>query len=79
MASSLGTAFGIAISAAIVTALRGTDGLSPMRAMAASQTDPLRFAAAVALWFNVVMVLLAALAIELGVPKVGNEQGNERD
>lgn len=66
-------------SAAIFTALSVTDSLSPMRAVAASQTGQLRFAAAVALWFNVAMVLLAALAIKLGMPKQGNEQGNERD
>ncbi|RAR54916.1 DHA2 family multidrug resistance protein-like MFS transporter [Paraburkholderia unamae] len=69
MASSLGTAFGIAISAAIFTALTAPGGLSPVRAVAAGQPDQLRFAAAVALWFNVAMVLLAALAIRIGVPK----------
>lgn len=72
MASSLGTAFGIAISAAIFTALTATDRLSPMRSLAAIDPDQLRFAAAVALWFNVTMVLLAALAIQFGVPRQGS-------
>ncbi|REG50127.1 DHA2 family multidrug resistance protein-like MFS transporter [Paraburkholderia sp. BL6669N2] len=69
MASSLGTAFGIAISAAIFTALTATDGFSPMRSLPAIHPDRLRFAAAIALWFNVAMVLFAALAIRLGMPK----------
>jgi DHA2 family multidrug resistance protein-like MFS transporter len=73
MASSLGTAFGIAISAAIFTSLTATDGFSPMRSQSASQPDQLRFAAAVALWFNVTMVLLAALAIRLGMPTHGSD------
>jgi DHA2 family multidrug resistance protein-like MFS transporter len=74
MASSLGTAFGIAISAAIFTALTATDGISTMRSLATRHPDPIRFAAAVALWFNVTMVLLAALVIKLGMP---NQEGIE--
>jgi DHA2 family multidrug resistance protein-like MFS transporter len=69
MASSLGTAFGIAISAAIFTALTTGNGFSPMQSVSAGQPDPLRFAAAIALWFNVAMVSLAALAINLGMPR----------
>ncbi|WP_322045373.1 MFS transporter [Paraburkholderia sp. J67] len=72
MASSLGTAFGIAISAAIFTALTTADGFPPMKSLAVGQPDQLRFAAAVALWFNVAMVLLAALAIKLAMPKQGD-------
>src|ERR1700686_2035022 len=63
------------LSAAIVTALTGTDGLSPLQSISASQPDQLRFAAAVALWFNVTMVLLASVAITRGMPKRGGGGG----
>ena len=56
------------------TALTATDGISTMRSLATRHPDPIRFAAAVALWFNVTMVLLAALAIKLGMP---NQEGIE--
>ncbi|SAK77698.1 hypothetical protein [Caballeronia ptereochthonis] len=69
MASSLGTAFGVAVSAAIFTALAAVNVFSPIPFLANGQPDPLRFAAAAALWFNVALVVLAALAIRIGMPK----------
>jgi len=71
MASSLGAAIGVAISAAIFTDLSGMQGLSPMADIAMGRTDNLniRFAAAIALLFNVAMVAVAMLAISQTVPK----------
>jgi MFS transporter, DHA2 family, multidrug resistance protein len=71
MASSLGAAIGVAISAAIFTDLSGMQGLSPMADIAMGRTDNLniRFAAAIALLFNVAMVVVAMLAISQTVPK----------
>ncbi|CAG4887496.1 MFS transporter [Paraburkholderia saeva] len=76
MASSLGTAFGVAISAAIFTALTTSDALSSMQFTTLTQPDRLRFAAAVALWFNVAMVLFASAAIAFGVPKCDRNAGH---
>ena len=72
MASSLGAAFGVAISAALFTALSEFDtGLTPMSDLFLGRTDnvAVRFAAAVALLFNVLMVVVAIIAIVLTVPK----------
>jgi len=76
MASSLGAAIGVAISAAIFTGLSGMQGLSPMADIAMGRTDNvnIRFAAAVALLFNVVMVAVAMVAISVTVPKAGPEK-----
>lgn len=70
MASSLGAAFGVAISAALFT------GLSSGRVVYWGQlfigrTDNIevRFAAAIALLFNVLMTLIAIIAIMKTVPK----------
>ncbi len=73
MASSLGAAIGVAISAAIFTDLSGMQGLSPMADIAMGRTDNLniRFAAAIALLFNVAMAVVAMLAIFRTVPKTG--------
>ncbi len=75
MASSLGAAFGVAISAAIYT------GLS---AQAVQWADPIfvgrtdnigvRFAAMIALLFNVIMVLIAIIAILATVPPGKEEE-----
>ena len=72
MASSLGAALGVAISAAIFTGLSRMDSIAPIAAIAMGRTDNInvRFAAAMALAFNVVMVVVAVIAIVLTVPKV---------
>ena len=73
MASSLGSAFGVAISAALFTALRRGDAslvpfLSDVFLGKTSNID-IRFAAGVALLFNLFMVVIAFLAIAVTVPK----------
>jgi len=72
MASSLGAAFGVAISAALFTSLSGLNtNFAPLSDLFLGRTDNLgiRFAAAVALLFNVVMVIIAIIAIAMTVPK----------
>jgi MFS transporter, DHA2 family, multidrug resistance protein len=69
MASSLGTAFGVAVSAGIFTALRSADRINVVSIFFTGHPDPLRFAAAVALGFNVTLAVLAVAAIRLGMPK----------
>jgi DHA2 family multidrug resistance protein-like MFS transporter len=68
MASSLGTAFGVTISAAIFTALRTADSPGAMPFLI-SESDRIRFAAALALWFNLALVISAMFAIRLGMQK----------
>lgn len=70
MASSLGAAFGVAISAAIFTALSESDMIL-FHELFVGRTDniEIRFAAAVALLFNVFMTLVAIVAIMMTVPK----------
>jgi DHA2 family multidrug resistance protein-like MFS transporter len=72
MASSLGAAFGVAISAALFTALSEPDtSFTAMSDLFLGRTDnvAIRFAAAVALLFNVLMVIIAIIAIILTVPR----------
>jgi len=71
MASSLGAAFGVALSAAIFTGLSRSGGLVPMAGIFMGRTDNLevRFAAGMALMFNAFMVLVAIIAILLTVPE----------
>jgi MFS transporter, DHA2 family, multidrug resistance protein len=72
MASSLGAAFGVAISAALFTSLSGLDSnLGPLSDLFLGRTDNvnIRFAAAVALLFNVAMVIIAIVAIAMTIPK----------
>ena len=74
MASSLGAAFGVAISAAIFTALRANNEsitwLEGVITFAGRQDNlAVREAAIVALGFNVLMVVVAILSIMLTVPK----------
>jgi DHA2 family multidrug resistance protein-like MFS transporter len=72
MASSLGAAFGVAISAALFTSLRGLNGdFGPLSDLFLGRTDnvSIRFAAAVALLFNVIMVIIAIIAIAITVPR----------
>jgi DHA2 family multidrug resistance protein-like MFS transporter len=72
MASSLGAAFGVAISAALFTSLSGGNvSFAPLSDLFLGRTDNIgiRFAAAVALLFNVMMVIIAGVAIAVTVPK----------
>ena len=73
MASSLGSAFGVAISAALFTALRsGDSGLVPVLSnvfLGKTSNIDIRFAAGVALLFNLFMVVIAFVAIARTVPK----------
>ena len=78
MASSLGAAFGVAISAALFTALGELDtGFAAMTDLFLGRTDnvAIRFAAAVALLFNVLMVVIAIIAIIMTVPKDDRGEG----
>ena len=71
MASSLGAAFGVAISAALFTSLSGLNtSLGSLSDLFMGTTDNIgiRFAAAVALLFNVMMVIVAIIAIARTVP-----------
>ena len=79
MASSLGAAFGVAISAAIFTALSANPEsitwLEGVITFVGRQDNlAVREAAILALMFNVFMVLVAILAIMLTVPKASAKQ-----
>jgi DHA2 family multidrug resistance protein-like MFS transporter len=72
MASSLGAAFGVAISAALFTSLSGLDtSLGRLSDIFLGRIDNvvIRFAAGIALLFNVMMVIIAIIAIATTVPK----------
>jgi DHA2 family multidrug resistance protein-like MFS transporter len=74
MASSLGAAFGVAISAAIFTALSGDDTsanwLDGVITFIGRQDNlAVRGAAIIALGFNVLMDVVAIVSIMLTVPK----------
>jgi DHA2 family multidrug resistance protein-like MFS transporter len=71
MASSLGAALGVAISAAIFAGLSRMQGFAPFADIAMGRSDnvAVRFAAAMALMFNVSMVAVAIIAIMATVPK----------
>ena len=76
MASSLGAAFGVAISAAIFTALsanpESVSWLEGVITFVGRQDNlAVREAAVIALMFNVFMVLVAIMSIMLTVPKAG--------
>jgi MFS transporter, DHA2 family, multidrug resistance protein len=72
MASSLGAAFGVAISAALFTSLSGLNtSFVFLSDLFLGRTDNIgiRFAAASALLFNVAMVIIAIVAIAMTVPR----------
>jgi DHA2 family multidrug resistance protein-like MFS transporter len=71
MASSLGAALGVAISAAIFYGLSKMKGTPPMAYVFMGRTDNIevRYAAGLALLFNVFMVVVAIIAIVITVPK----------
>jgi DHA2 family multidrug resistance protein-like MFS transporter len=80
MASSLGASFGVAISAAIFTALSANDEsvqwLSGVITFTGRQDNvPVRQAALIALGFNLLMVVAAIVSIMLTVPKTRVAQG----
>jgi DHA2 family multidrug resistance protein-like MFS transporter len=79
MASSLGASFGVAISAAIFTALSAGDETSPwldgVITFAGRQDNlAVRQAALIALGFNLIMVIAAIVSIMLTVPKARGTQ-----
>ena len=79
MASSLGAAFGVAISAAIFTALSANaDGMRWLDGIITFQgrqdNTGVREAAMVALTFNIVMVVVAIVSIMLTIPKASARQ-----
>jgi len=72
LASSLGAAFGVAISAALFTSLNGLNSaFAPLSDLFLGRTDnvAIRLAAAIALLFNVMMVIVAIVAIAITVPR----------
>lgn len=84
MASSLGAAFGVALSAAIYSGLN-TATYIPMASLFLGRTDNvvIRYAAAIALLFNVFMTVVAIISIIKTVPKApksveGNRGESER-
>jgi DHA2 family multidrug resistance protein-like MFS transporter len=73
MASSLGAAFGVAVSAALFTGLASLGDGFGLSDLFLGRTDNIdvRFAAAIALLFNVLMAIMAILAIGVTVPRNG--------
>ncbi|MCP2045300.1 MFS transporter [Pontibacter sp. HSC-36F09] len=71
MASSLGAAFGVAISAAIFYGLSEMEGIPPMADLFLGRTDNItvRYAAGIGLLFNVFMIVVAIIAIIMTIPK----------
>jgi DHA2 family multidrug resistance protein-like MFS transporter len=71
MASSLGAAFGVAVSAALYTGFASLGDDFALSDLFLGRTDNIdvRFAAAVALLFNVLMAIVALFAIALTVPR----------
>jgi DHA2 family multidrug resistance protein-like MFS transporter len=71
MASSLGAALGVAISAALFIALSSSTSQAPLSELFLGRTDniTIRFAAAVGLLFNVALAFIAAIAVAIAVPK----------
>ena len=71
MASSLGAAFGVAVSAALFTGLATVGAGVGLSDLFLGRTDNIdvRFAAAIALLFNVLMAIVALVAIAVTVPR----------
>jgi MFS transporter, DHA2 family, multidrug resistance protein len=78
MASSLGAAFGVAISAAIFYGMSKMKGMAPMADIFMGRTDnaTVRYAAGIALLFNVFMVAVAIIAILATIPKAAPESNS---
>ena len=64
-------ALGVAISAALFSALSGSTSQAPLSELFLGRTDNIttRFAAAVGLLFNVGLAVIAAIAVAITVPK----------
>ena len=80
MASSLGSAIGVAVSLAIFTGLLGSDSLilgSTVTFTGVPDNIALRQAGMVAMIWNLVIVLVAIIAIAVTVPKGGGDRGAE--
>jgi MFS transporter, DHA2 family, multidrug resistance protein len=71
MASSLGAAFGVAVSAALFSGLSSFPAGASVSDLFLGRTDnvDVRFAAGIALLFNVLMALVALVAIAATVPR----------
>jgi len=71
MASSLGAAFGVAISAAIFYGLSQMESIPPIAGIFMGRSDNIqvRYAAGIGLLFNVLMVVVAIIAISITIPK----------
>ena len=71
MASSLGAAFGVAVSAALFTGFATVGAAFGLSDLFLGRTDNIdvRFAAAIALLFNVLMAIVALVAIAVTVPR----------
>ncbi len=71
MSSFLGVSFGVAISAALLTGLSASTDFTYLNGLFWGRTDniPVRLAALVALYFNLLMTILSTLAIVITVPK----------
>ena len=71
MASALGAAFGVAISAAIFYGLSWMESTPPMADLFMGRTDNInvRFAAGIGLLFNLFMIVVAIVAILITIPK----------
>jgi DHA2 family multidrug resistance protein-like MFS transporter len=71
MASSLGAALGVAISAALFSGLSGSTSSAPLSELFLGRTDNVttRFAAAAGLLFNVGLAVIAAISVAITVPK----------
>ncbi len=78
MASSLGAAFGVAISAAIFYGLSKMKGPPPIANVFMGRTDNIgvRYAAGIGLLFNVFMVIVAIVAIIITVPKPASKSAS---
>ncbi|HUH32457.1 MAG TPA: MFS transporter, partial [Daejeonella sp.] len=71
MASSLGAAFGVAISAALFYGLGQMEGIPPLAEIFMGRTDNInvRYAAGMGLLFNLFMIVVAIIAIMMTIPK----------
>ena len=80
MASSLGAAFGVAVSAALFTGLASSGEGFALSNLFLGRTDNIdvRFAAAIALLFNAVMAIVALIAIAVTVPRIDQIRSDSR-
>lgn len=79
MASSLGAALGVSISAALFYGLSEMKSIPPLADIFIGRTDNInvRYAAGIGLLFNVFMVVVAIVAIWMTIPKSGGENSGK--